>query len=342
MENNQTAPEQAQDKPKKSRQISLKLVGFLVLMLLLILALLAVGWWSYQHHLKLQQLEVELTELSDLQGTTKSLKRSLDSGLSSLRNDQRKQVEMLQRQQDAISELQQKSPLSSAEIEFKWALAEVEYLLGLANQRATLANDPAGAVAALQLADDVLQEADDYQLQPLRELLAEQTLALEGLTKIDLAGLAADMQSAIIAIDGLRVVRGPRLERDPMADTGADISSGQDWRDAVDAIWQQVRSLVVIRELSGAPEAVLMPEQRYFLYQNLKLKLETARFALLSGNQSVFESSLDAAIEWLELYFTGESRDALLNRLKVMQAEAIVVEIPDISESLRWLQRFES
>ena len=77
------------------------------------------------------------------------------------------------------------------------------------------------------------------------------------------------------------------------------------------------------------------------MYQNLRLKLETARFALLSGKQSIYDSSLQTSIDWLQRYFVGEQRDALLASLKTMQAEQIDVTLPDISGSLRWLQDFE-
>lgn len=342
-----TPPKKDETPPKKASQLSAAAFRRGVLILLLFIVVLVPAaialWWSYQHHQVLGKLQDELQQISGLHLESQTMETTLQRRLSDLRNDQGNLMEMLQRQQATISDLQNKSPLSTADIEFKWALAEVEYLFKLANQRTTLAKDAAGAAKALALADEKLREVDDYRLQELRELVADESLALGALTKIDMAGMAADMQSAIQAVDSLRVVRGPKLPAtDPMSNTGTDLSERAAWQDAASDIWQQVKSLVVIRQQTDAPEAVLMPEQRYFLYQNLKLKLETSRFALLSGNQSVFDSSLTSAIEWLELYFIGDSRDALLNSLKSLQAEEIVVEMPDISGSLRWLQRFES
>jgi len=113
------------------------------------------------------------------------------------------------------------------------------------------------------------------------------------------------------------------------------------WREVIADIWRQLRSLVVIRQQEDAPAAVLMPEQRYFLYQNLRLQLETARFAALSGNQRMFEQSLQSASSWLEQYFVGDHRDAMLESLQAMQNQAISIETPDISGSLRWLKGFE-
>src|SRR5690606_27295410 len=99
-----------------------------------------------------------------------------------------------QREQgDALTKLQNQSPLTTAEIELEWALAEIKYLLNLANQRALLANDTQGAKLALSLADQQIREIGDYRMQPLRELIAEEQLALNAAGETDIAGIAAGM-----------------------------------------------------------------------------------------------------------------------------------------------------
>ncbi len=90
------------------------------------------------------------------------------------------------------------------------------------------------------------------------------------------------------------------------------------------------------------PEAaVLAPEQRYFLYQNLRLQLESARLALLNPDTDSFQHSLKTAITWLEHYFTGDERDAMLETLNSLAEQNIDVSIPDISGSLNWLEEYQ-
>ena len=69
------------------------------------------------------------------------------------------------------------------------------------------------------------------------------------------------------------------------------------------------------------------------------LKLEAARVALLDGRETLFQDSLAAAEKWLEQYFTGAERDALLASVQSLKTEKITVEMPDISGSLVWLQQ---
>lgn len=340
MDNNSPSSEQTAKPANKQlnwqhiRRTSLWLVVALLILVPVILAL----WWNYQQQQQLDTISDQLTQISSLHNDIDALSMSRQRSETALQQLNDAQI----RQTQAIADLQQREPLTDKAIRLRWSLKEVDYLLQLANQRATLANDASGARQALQLADEKVRDINDYRLQALREQIADEQLALDAVAKADIAGIAADLQSAISAIDSLRVVQGPKqFASDPMADTGADLSTPAGWQAAVSDIWQQIRSLVVIRQQSDATQAVLIPEQRYFLYQNLRLKLETARFALLSGSQSIYDSSLQTSISWLRKYFVGEQRDALLTALETLQAEQIEVALPDISGSLRWLQDFE-
>ena len=274
---------------------------------------------------EMAELETDISQLTSSQ-------RQLNNQLSTFKQTQLEQG-------DVLTKLQNQSPLTTEEIELEWALAEIRYLLNLANQRALLANDTSGAALALSLADQQIREIGDYRMQPLRELIAEEELALEAAGETDVAGIAADMLGLMGSIDKLRVVTGPKQSY--FDETEKEATEQSAWREVIADIWRQLRSLVVIRQQEDAPAAVLMPEQRYFLYQNLRLQLETARFAALSGNQRMFEQSLQSASSWLEQYFVGDHRDAMLESLQAMQNQAISIETPDISGSLRWLKGFE-
>jgi uroporphyrin-3 C-methyltransferase len=71
----------------------------------------------------------------------------------------------------------------------------------------------------------------------------------------------------------------------------------------------------------------------------MHLKLEGARVALLDGREALFHDSLAAAEKWLQQYFTGAERDALLASIQSLKSEKITVAMPDVSGSLVWLQQ---
>lgn len=313
----------------------LKIVTLVLLMLLLISGLNGVFLW--QQHLQIHNIQSQLAPLDLLNDRTHRQSGDLDN----LRSSQQAQQQQLDRLQAQLNDLLAQQSLTSTDIQLRWALAEMEYLLNMANQRALLAQDVRGARAALDLVDKILEQTPDYRLLPLRELIADEELAMAAVRDVDIAGIAVELQSVIDRVEKLRVITGPQVVDPPLQLVDPDIKSSSDWRQAASDIWQQLRSLVVIRHQQDGVAAVLVPEQRYFLYENLKLQLQTARFALLSGQAEVFSDSIKTAQQWLERYFVGDERDAVLQLLTELEAEYRITEIPDISASLRWIQGFK-
>jgi uroporphyrin-3 C-methyltransferase len=237
-----------------------------------------------------------------------------------------------------VKALLDKHRLSNAEIQQLWAIAEIKSLLSTANQRLLLAGDIKAAITALELADKRVEILDDYRLFPLRSLLAQEIMELEALVDLDIEGVVHKLQSALGQVEQIQVVSGPAVSQKEN-ESAAETSSS--WQQAASGVWKQVRSLVVIRHKQDGSNAVLVPEQRYFLYQNLRLQLETARYALMRNEANLYKESLGSAIEWLNEYFVGERRDALLATLTELQQQPINISMPDISGSSTWLKQQE-
>jgi len=238
---------------------------------------------------------------------------------------------------EKIAEVAKIQDMTNEDVKRVWALAEVEFLLQTASQRVLLAADSEGARMALALADDKLKALADPRLYRLRALLSDEQLALASVAKIDVDGMAVRLQSLLNQVDNLQVLMAPAIsavENEPEEVEGMPT----DWKAALSSAWDSVRSLVTIRHQEDGAAAVLVPQERYFLYQNLHLKLETARIALLAGREAVYHDSLTSAESWLTQYFTGEERDAVLADVKALNSQAITVKMPDISGSLAWLQ----
>jgi len=320
------------DKKKKST------LSFVWIVVLLLVCLQAGSFWLWNQQ-KLsntglnQQLSSTMASLSESSKLVQSLQAANATSKKQLSSIDSKQKVLA----ESIQELTESQQITRGDVEQYWALSEVEYLLNVANQRVVLAKDVVGAKEALEMADERIEALSDYRLHPLRALLADEQLALSSVVKVDVGGMALQLQSALDSVDNLQVLMAQPLTE---SDEGSALSS-DDWQGALDQAWQEVKSLVVIRHQQDGAAAVLVPEQRYFLYQNLKLKLETARFALLGGQPSVYEASLDSSAQWLERYFVGEERDAMLALITELQSINTAVSLPDISTSLAWLKGFE-
>ncbi|GLQ00441.1 hypothetical protein GCM10007891_22940 [Methylophaga thalassica] len=308
---------------------------WIALVVVVLLSVVSIGWFYQQLQQQEADIQSSLTELSSQNGDWQSKLEQHRQQLGRLDSDQKQLAEKLQ-------QLTDKQQLSNAELQKRWALQEVKYLLNVANQRALLAHDVVGAIQALIMADKQLEALSDYRLHPLRAEIAEELMSLQSLTTLDIPGMAIQLQTLAAHVDKLRVKKGPEVDFSESPDT-ADIASTETpaWKQAISDIWQQLRSLVVIRHEQSGEAAVLVPEQRYFLYQNLRLQLESARLALLNADNNSFQHSLKTAISWLDKYFTGEERDAMLASLNSLAEQKIDVSIPDISGSLNWLEEYQ-
>ncbi len=77
-------------------------------------------------------------------------------------------------------------------------------------------------------------------------------------------------------------------------------------------------------------------EQAYFLRENLRLRLLSARVAILGRQQASFKADLRAALAWTRQYFDMRTRQgqALQESLGQMLAIAVPDDLPDLAASL--------
>lgn len=101
-------------------------------------------------------------------------------------------------------------------------------------------------------------------------------------------------------------------------------------------LWAQARDVIRI-EVANRPAAPLVtPEQSFFLRENLRLRLLSARIALLSRDDRTFKSDLQAATAWLRQYFDVSAKpvQSAIATLTQQAAVAMPGEMPDLSRSL--------
>ena len=213
------------------------------------------------------------------------------------------------------------------------ALNEVEQILLIANQQLALAGNVPAALAALQLADGKLARIDRPPLGPLRRVLSRDVDRLKALPFIDVTAITMKLDQAIGQIDALPLARDERLPQ-PRAD--AMPPDRPAWRLALAEVLREVRALVRL-EVSDRPAAPLVaPEQAYFLRENLRLRLLSARTAILGRQESAYKSDLRAAQTWLRKYFDLRTKPvgAMLETLGQMLATPLPDDLPDLAASL--------
>ena len=89
---------------------------------------------------------------------------------------------------------------------------------------------------------------------------------------------------------------------------------------------------------------MLTTDGEYFLRNNIALQLQSARLALLRGEQAVFEQSLDDTSALLDEYFDAGSAQVASTRetLAEVRGNVFTTSAPDISQSLRLLRQYRT
>lgn len=216
-------------------------------------------------------------------------------------------------------------------------LAEAEYYLQIANAQLQLANNPQLASLALGMADERVTQLSDPGLTTVRRAISDELAALELMKKPDLEGATLTLASLARVVESLPLASATQEESVIDAEQGT-----------IDRAWGSLKDamsgLVKVTPPDQARLALVTPDAEYLLRNNIALQLQTARLALLRGEQAIFEQTLDDTSALLETYFDTNSEQvtSAQQTIKEVREGVFAASAPDISESLRLLRQFRS
>lgn len=221
-----------------------------------------------------------------------------------------------------------------------WTLAEVDYLLRLANYQLIYSQNVATASVLLQAADKHLAGLSDPNLNRIRILLAQALADLQAVPKVDVAGLLARIHVLQMQATKLPVlVSTVAIEPKNVSLVEATVKSS--WQSMLDKSWENLQKLVVIRRHQQPVTPLLSQEQQAYLQQNLQLLLQQAQWAVLQRHEVVYQNSLQQAEQWTRLYFVSNTSvtQAMLQAIGELQKINVQPLLPDISNVAQALQQ---
>ena len=238
------------------------------------------------------------------------------------------------------------------------ALAEVEQMLLNAAEQLQLSGNVRAALIFMQSADARLQRMNRPALRGLSKIIGSDMDKLRTMPRVDVTGINRQLNKLISAIDELPLAYQQRATADPSGQTGirggapgnpvvslaqpapsADETTGQK---LLREIWQEMKQLVQIENTGKDEIPLLHPDQQFFLRENLKLRLLSARIALLSRDEAVFRQELKNTQLWTARYFDTKSPavSEMLAAMKKLAATRISIELPDLSSSLQAVRNY--
>lgn len=224
----------------------------------------------------------------------------------------------------------------------EWALSEIEQSVMLAAQQLQLAGNVQGAVMALQAADARLAASTLPHYAGLRRAFGQDLDRLKALPQVDLPSMSARLESVLAVVDTLPLAVEERPRAAPAAAPDNDETVLPVWQRMLLDAWGEMKGLVRIQRFDRAEPALLAPDQVFFLREHLKLRLLSARLAMLARDQATFRSELDAARTLLDRHFdaNGSAVRTALGSLRQLGETELGIDLPDINESLSAIRRF--
>ena len=294
---------------------------------------------------QLNQIQLTLAQrLAEMDGSNKAnqtltlqsqeLVRELGGKLSLLES---KYAET-QSQRTALETLYQ--DLSSSRDQM--VLAEVEQLLLIAGQQLQLAGNVKAALIAMQQADGRLQRLDRAALSGLRRAINSDMDKLRALPDVDVSAINSRLDNLISIVNRLPLVQDTRAVEENIAP--AVVPADGTLKKLLREIWQEAKNLVRIENTHQDEMPLLSPTQSFFLRENLKLRLLSARLALLSRDEASFKYDIKMAQEWVKLYFDVKAGDGAqaISTLQKLNASSISIEMPDVSGSLEAVRHYRA
>ena len=325
-------------------------VGWLALILVLALAG-AAGWSVMQGMEREKNLKRRIVQLekqskaedidvsAELRNLERDLQRQLNSGLEQARTDAGRQSrELAQLNQQLLAQAEQLASFSANDHE-SWLRAEAQYLLRLANQRVIMARDTESALALLGSADSILRQLDDATLHEVRAAVAAEQAALRAVPKVDVEGIYLRLSALIEQADRLVIFQMPDQEQ-MAAEAG---SEDDDWQVRLERGYEQaakkLSDYIVIRRRDVPMHALMDPQWEGLVRQNLRMLLEQAQVALLSGNQTLYVESLQRSQHWVAQFFDTDeaAAKAMAREITQLEGQTVQVIMPDLTRSLQAL-----
>ena len=326
-------------------------IALLALFLMVVLIVLAFYFYKENKMLNNQQ-QVNITQLNEQFSLQEKSQNKFSQKALALQSELKAQVEQVNLQLQQVknaSKLYQTDmqalQRSFAETKVRhpndWILSEVEYLVKLAGRKIWLERDISSAIALLLAADQRVVELSDSSLSVLRAALLEDISTLEALPKRDPDGVVLALSALERRVDKL-VIAGLTLP-DAVAKNETKVSTDiNDWQKNLAKSWSDfVESFIVINKRETQLQALLSPEQSWYLKENLRHDLAKAEFAIYREQQDIYDLALHSAANLLKNYYdlNDNATNHFYKSVQRLSKRKISIDYPDQLKSAPLLDR---
>ena len=299
---------------------------------------------------RMQSAEAEVTPLRELSSETAGRLNALQSRLSGA--EQR--ISELNLQRTQLEELM----LSVSRSRDETLVQDLGSALRFAVQQAQLMGNPQPLIAALQVGIERIEAAANPRLAGVRDAMKNDLDVMQTETNTDVSLVVRDLARLTRDVNkiAMRDTAPPTdrtvtsdadtsaapspaigLATDPASTTVAPslldqavTSVSTVWHSLSQAFLAQASQLVRVRAVAPTDELMLSPENAWVLRENLKLRLLSARLAVLSGQKQTALADISAVLQGIALYAdpAAPSVVGLVGDLQQLQTTIAALHVP--------------
>ncbi len=339
-----SVPETTAAAPARIRSAPRWLLAISLALILLLGAALGFVWWYSAPKAETQNRIAELgSHLDSLGKELGSNARSVSEQITRLQGTD----ETVQRLQEAHGISIEKLALLASQDTEDLIFAEINYLLGIAQQRLSFERDVPTAIHAMEAADQRLSNLIRPDLERVRAVFAGDINDLRAVPVVDLTGPALFLADVYKRIESLPFQGG--FIRPPAEDKGQGGDAEQEPRPPVKSldemalrVWSDLRGLVSIKALGAEDARIFEPGFRQLIERQLALEISNARLELSRRDGAAFKATVGLLASLMGRYYDGEDPavSSIRTRLGEMQSLELSPPIPDVANSIKALREY--
>ncbi len=221
-----------------------------------------------------------------------------------------------------------------------WLIADAEYLLSVANQRLHLVGDVKTASMALEAADQRLRESGDAAVYKVREQIAKEIASLKTVDVVDVVGIFSKIQLLKDSSEQLAVLlpyAGKPLTESKQIHAHKEEQNAE--HGVLDLALNLLEGYVTVRHSDQPISHILTEEEVSFIRQQLNVKLEMIKIALVQQNDALYKASILDSKQWLSGNFTlNDAAKHFVTELNNFNSIPMQSQFPDVSQSFKMLK----
>ena len=289
---------------------------------------------TLEQQVQLQQQTLQQLQLGQQQAQA-SLLQQLQLATTAL-NDQSLQVARLNGE---VAALQARVADSGEDVLRTQLLAEAAGMLRLAELRLQLMQDTSAAETLVRGADALLTRIGDPAIAGLRARLANDLVALQAVDAVDVLALYRKLGELAAQLDVLQAVSATAVaDLQLEAPAASNLPTAPDWYAQVSEFLGRY-FVVTPRDEPVTP--LLTPEQHWLVRKAIALQLQQAALAALEADADLYSLALLQARAALDADLQGAGKAALLTQLDALLQAPLRAAVPSLAASITAVQQLQ-